>query len=93
VDGLRAGLVRLRHSRCFPLHGRVPPRSLELAISPSGPGSVASQQSGWDVEEFQTAPEAYSGLHSRREFPTVDPLADESGTFPWIRKDLVASLL
>jgi hypothetical protein len=66
---------------------------LELPISPAALGSAASEQSGWGESEFQTVTEAASGLISRRPFPTVDPLADESGTFPWIKSDLVASLL
>ena len=50
--------------------------SLELMILPSGLRSAASRQSGRVVGEFQTSPDAYSRLHFRRPFPTVDPLAE-----------------
>jgi hypothetical protein len=53
---------------------------------------MASQQSGYGAEEFQTVTEARSAPRSRRTFPTVDPLADESGTFSWAKKNLAASL-
>ena len=54
---------------------------------------MASQQSGWGVEEFQTVTEASSELRSRRPFPMVDPLADESGTFPWVKAEDMHPLL
>jgi hypothetical protein len=70
-----------------------PPDSLEPAISLSGLRFATFRQSEWGECEFQTVTEAASKGTFRRPFPTVDPLADESGTFPWVKSDLVASLL
>jgi len=66
---------------------------LELPLSPSGLRQTASRQSGWIVSEFQTVTEAASEASFRRPLWAIHPIANESGTFPWVKSDLVASLL
>jgi hypothetical protein len=66
---------------------------LELAMSRPGLGYATLRPSGWGVGEFQTVTGAASEATFRRPFLAIRPPADESGTFPWIKSELVASLL
>lgn len=66
---------------------------LELAISPAGLGSAASEQLGWGVSEFQNVTEARSELCFGRPFPTVDTSVDNLGTSPWPRAEGIRALL